>query len=146
MSPSTSTSTSVDLQPFAIDIQPDQLADLHARLASTRWPDQLPGPDWQRGVPVGYLRSLAGYWRAGFDWPAQQDRINAYPQFLTQIDGQRLHFLHVRSSRANAMPLLLIHGWPGSFVEFLELIRPLTVPANDQAPAFHLVIPSLPGF
>jgi pimeloyl-ACP methyl ester carboxylesterase len=141
-----SASTSVDLQPFAIDIPSDQLADLRARLASTRWPDQLPGPDWQRGVPVSYLRTLADYWRTDFDWHAQQDRINAYPQFLTEIDGQRLHFLHVRSPRADATPLLLVHGWPGSFVEFLDLIGPLTSPASDPAPAFHVVIPSLPGF
>jgi pimeloyl-ACP methyl ester carboxylesterase len=139
-------STSVDLHPFTIDIRPDQRADLHTRLANTRWPDQLPGPDWQRGVPVAYLRSLADYWQADFDWHAQQDRINAYPQFLTDIDGQQLHFLHVRSARADATPLLLVHGWPGSFIEFLDLIGPLSSPASDQEPAFHLVIPSLPGF
>ena len=94
---------------------------------------------------MSYLRELAGYWAEKFDWRAQEATLNEYPQFTTEIDGQRVHFLHVRSARTDATPLLLIHGWPGSVVDFLDLIEPLTAPAADE-PAFHLVIPSVPGF
>jgi pimeloyl-ACP methyl ester carboxylesterase len=98
---------------------------------------------------VGYLRDLVEYWRAGYDWRAEEARINGFPQFTTEIDGQVIHFLHVRSSNPRAMPLVLTHGWPGSFVEFLGLIGPLSKPqehGGDPADAFHLVIPSIPGF
>jgi pimeloyl-ACP methyl ester carboxylesterase len=131
--------TKPDIQPFRIDIPQADLDDLAARLDRTRWPDQLPGPDRARGIPVDAVRDLARYWRAGYDWRAQEARLNAYPQFVTDIDGQRVHFLHVRSARPDALPLLLLHGWPGSVVEFLDVIGPL-------AETFDLVIPSLPGF
>jgi pimeloyl-ACP methyl ester carboxylesterase len=134
---------------FQISIPQGDLDDLAARLARTRWPASLPGAPWERGVPVGYLRELAGYWRTGFDWRAAEARLNAYPQFITEIDGQRIHFLHVRSPEPDATPLLLLHGWPGSIVEFQSVIGPLTDPRRhgaDPGPAFDLVIPSLPGF
>ncbi|TYB50635.1 epoxide hydrolase 1 [Nonomuraea sp. PA05] len=127
------------IHPFRIEIPQQDLDDLHARLARTRWQDQLPGTSWERGVPVGYLRELAEYWRTGYDWRAHEAKLNELPHHTTTIDGQRLHFVHVRSARADALPLMLLHGWPGTFVEFLDVIEPLS---RD----FHLVVPSLPGF
>ena len=137
------------LEPFRIAIPEADLADLTTRLAATRWPEQLPGTPWQRGVPVDYLKQLADYWANGFDWRAQEAELNSYPQFRTQIDGQTVHFLHVESPEPNARPLILLHGWPGSVVEFLDIIRPLSNPRAhglDPGQAFHLVIPSLVGF
>jgi pimeloyl-ACP methyl ester carboxylesterase len=137
------------IRPYRISVPQADIDDLRERLARTRWLRDLPGTGWERGVPAGYLEELAGYWATGFDWPAQQAALNAYPQFITTIDGTDLHFLHVRSADPDATPLLLLHGWPGSIVEFLDLIGPLTDPARhggDQAAAFHLVIPSLPGY
>ncbi|UBU18131.1 epoxide hydrolase family protein [Nonomuraea gerenzanensis] len=127
------------IHPFRIEIPQQDLDDLRTRLAMTRWQDQLPGTGWERGVPAGYLRELAEYWRTGYDWRAHEARLNELPHYTTTIDGQRLHFVHVRSARADALPLMLLHGWPGTFVEFLDVIEPLS---RD----FHLVIPSLPGF
>ncbi|MCG5215328.1 epoxide hydrolase family protein [Streptosporangium sp. KLBMP 9127] len=128
-----------EITPFHLDIPQSDLDDLHDRLARTRWPDDLPGVGWAYGVPVGYLRELAAYWRNGYDWRAQEARINEFPQFTTQIDGQNIHFLHVRSQDPGAIPLIVTHGWPGSVVEFLDVIGPLSE-------SFHLVIPSIPGF
>ena len=139
----------LSLEPFRIAIPDADLADLKARLAATRWPEQLPGTPWQRGVPVDYLRQLADYWAHGFDWRAQEAELNSYPQFRTQIDGQTVHFLHVESPEPTARPLILLHGWPGSVVEFLDIIGPLSNPRAhglDPAQAYHLVIPSLVGF
>jgi epoxide hydrolase len=141
--------TSSEIRPFRIDIPDGDLDDLRDRLARTRWPDELPGGGWRRGVPLGYLRQLADDWRTRFDWRAQEARLNALPQFTTEIDGQTIHFLHVRSPEAGAMPLLVTHGYPSSVVEFLEVIGPLSDPrahGGDPADAFHLVVPSLPGF
>jgi pimeloyl-ACP methyl ester carboxylesterase len=141
--------TASEIRPFRIDIPDRDLEDLRERLAGTRWPDELPGGGWRRGVPLDYLRQLADYWRAGFDWRAQEARLNALPQYTTEIDGQTVHFLHVRSPEPAAMPLLVIHGYPSSVVEFLEVIGPLSDPrahGGDRADAFHLVVPSLPGF
>ncbi|GAB2740567.1 epoxide hydrolase family protein [Amycolatopsis magusensis] len=138
-----------DIRPFSIDIPQARLDDLAARLAATRWPDELPGVGWRRGVPVAYLTDLAEYWRTGFDWRAQEAALNAHPQFVTTIDGQRLHFLHVRSPEPDATPLVVLHGWPGGVTDFLDVIGPLSDPrahGGDPADAFHLVIPSLPGF
>ncbi|MFE7797392.1 epoxide hydrolase family protein [Nocardia sp. NPDC057440] len=140
--------TNNDIHPFRIEIPQAAIDDLHDRLVRTRWIDDLPGTGWERGVPVSYLKELAGYWVEKFDWRAQEEALNAYPQFTTTIDGQNVHFLHIRSVDENATPLLLIHGWPSSVVDFLDLIGPLTDPkayGNHDAPAFHLVIPSLPG-
>ena len=141
--------STAEISPFRIEIPQSDLDDLAGRLSRTRWPASLPGAAWSRGVPVDYLRGLADYWRDGFDWRAAEARLNAYPQFTTQIDGQRIHFLHVQSPVPDATPLLLVHGWPGSVLEFSHLIGPLTDPAAHGRAfdhAFHLVIPSLPGF
>ncbi|TVT44749.1 epoxide hydrolase 1 [Amycolatopsis rhizosphaerae] len=127
------------IEPFRVDIPQSQLDDLHARLDLTRWPDQLPGTGWDYGVPLGYLRDLTGYWRHSYDWRRHERRLNTFPQFTTRIDGQEIHFLHVRSAREDALPLIITHGWPGSVAEFLELIEPLS---RD----FHLVLPSIPGY
>jgi epoxide hydrolase len=138
-----------EIRPFRIDIPQADLDDLRDRLARTRWPDELPGVGWTRGVPLGYLKELAWYWADGYDWPKQEARLNEFPQFTTTIDGQNIHFLHVRSPEPDALPLILTHGWPGSIVEFLNVIGPLTDPRahrGDPADAFHLVIPSLPGY
>jgi pimeloyl-ACP methyl ester carboxylesterase len=141
--------TSQEIQPFRIDIAETAIDDLNDRLARTRWPSELADIGWSRGVPVDYVKGLAEHWRTGYDWRAHETRLNAFPQFRTTIDRQTIHFLHVQSPEPNATPLLLIHGWPGSFVELLELIEPLTDPAahgGDSADAFHVVIPSVPGF
>ena len=138
-----------EIEQFRIDIPQQDLDDLAERLARTRWPSVLPGPAWQRGVPVGYLRDLAAYWQDGFDWRAQEEQLNSIPQYTTQIDGQTIHFQHIRSPEPHATPLLLIHGWPGSIVEFRHVTAPLSDPrahGRDRVDAFDLVIPSLPGF
>ncbi len=138
-----------EIASFRIDIPQADLDDLADRLARTRWPVQLEGTGWERGVPVDYLQNLVGYWRDHYDWREAEALINEYPQFTTGIDGATVHFLHVRSPEPTALPLILTHGWPGSIVEFLDVIGPLTDPrANgaDPATAFHLVIPSVPGF
>ena len=143
------TTTSSTIRPFRLEIPQADLDDLAERLARTRFPAPLPGDGWDTGVPVSYLREVVEHWRTSYDWRAQEAAINTYPQFLTEIDGQRVHFLHVRSPEPDALPLLLTHGWPGSFAEFLDVIGPLTDPrahGGDPAQAFHVVIPSLPGF
>jgi pimeloyl-ACP methyl ester carboxylesterase len=141
--------TSTDISPFVIAVPQTDVDDLRSRLAGTRLPAPLPGDGWDTGVPVAYLRELVEHWHDRFDWRAQERALNAHPQFTTEIDGQRIHLLHVRSAHDGALPLLLTHGWPGSFVEFLDLIGPLTNPeahGGDARDAFHVVIPSLPGF
>jgi hypothetical protein len=116
------TPASTEISPFRIDVPQADLDDLHRRLERTRWPAAITETGWERGVPSSYLKQLAEYWRTGFDWRAQEARLNAYPQFTTEIDGQVIHFLHVRSPEPNAMPLLISHGWPGSVAEFLAII------------------------
>ena len=141
--------TDARITPYRIDIPQAELDDLATRLDLTRWPDAGPGEPWTRGVDLDYLKGLTDYWRNGYDWRKAETRLNEFPQFTTEIDGQNVHFLHVRSPEADATPLLLIHGWPGSIVEFLDVIGPLSDPrahGGDPADAFHLVIPSLPGF
>src|ERR671910_2669003 len=132
------------IQPFRIEIPQADLDYLHDRLTNARWPGELPGVGWSRGVPLGYLKELAEYWRTRYDWRAQEAQLNEYPQFLTEIDGQRVHFLHVKSDQDGAKPLLITHGFPSSVAEFLPLIEPLVNPAAGQA--FHVVAPSLPGY
>jgi pimeloyl-ACP methyl ester carboxylesterase len=137
------------IRPFHIDIPQADLDDLRDRLARTRWPDQLPGVGWDYGIPLEYVRELAEYWRTGYDWRVQETKLNEFPQFSTTIDGQNVHFLHVRSPEPDALPLIMTHGWPGSVVEFMEVIGPLTDPrahGGDPADAFHLVAPSIPGY
>ena len=137
------------IRPFRINVSEDDLEDLRRRLARTRWPDELPGVGWRYGVPVGYLKELAEYWRTSYDWRKYEAELNAFPQFTTQIDGAIVHFMHVRSNEPDALPLIITHGWPGSIVEFLNVIGPLADPrahGGDPADAFHLVIPSIPGY
>jgi pimeloyl-ACP methyl ester carboxylesterase len=137
------------IQPFTIAIPEADLQDLQERLARTRWANELPGVGNEYGVPLSDLKELVDYWRGGYDWRAWEARLNAYPQFTTTIDGQRIHFLHVRSPEPEATPLIMTHGWPMSVVEYLDVIEPLSNPrahGGDPADAFHLVIPSLPGF
>jgi pimeloyl-ACP methyl ester carboxylesterase len=138
-----------EIRPFRIDVPEADLQDLQSRLARTRWPSTPRVDDWSRGVPVGYLKGLAEYWATGFDWRAQEAALNKIPQFTTEIGGQTIHFLHARSPEPNALPLILTHGWPSSPVEFTALIGPLTDPrahGGDPADAFHIVVPSLPGY
>jgi epoxide hydrolase len=136
-----------DIERFEVNVPQADLDDLANRLARVRWTDPAPADGY--GVDLGEVQDLVGYWRDSYDWRAWEARLNRYPQYTTVVDGQRIHFLHVRSPEHAALPLLLTHGWPGSVVEFLDVIDPLTNPAahgGDPADAFHLVIPSLPGF
>jgi epoxide hydrolase len=137
------------MRPYRIEIPQADLDDLRRRLAATRWPSELPGARWDRGVPLEYIKGLADYWRTGYDWRAAETQLNEFPQFITEIDGTNIHFLHVRSPEPDAVPLIATHGWPGSVAEFLSVIGPLTDPrahGGDPADAFHLIIPSIPGF
>lgn len=133
------------MEVFELKVPQADLDDLDRRLTSTRWPAPLPGDDWDTGVPVAYLKRLAEVWRRDYDWRASEARINQFPQFVTEIEGTRIHFLHVKSSFPNALPLILTHGWPGSVFEFLDVIDPLINP-RDSGDAVHVVLPSLPGF
>jgi pimeloyl-ACP methyl ester carboxylesterase len=147
--PNTDNNTIAGIRPFRIEVPQADLDDLRQRLASSRWPDELPGVGWSRGVPLGYLKDLADYWANGFDWRGQEAKLNELPQFTTEIDGQNVHFMHVRSPEPGALPLIICHGYPGSVVEFMNIIGPLTDPASfggNAADAFHVVAPSLPGF
>jgi pimeloyl-ACP methyl ester carboxylesterase len=138
-----------EILPFRIEIPQADLDDLQDRLTRTRWPNELPGVGWSRGVPLGYLKELAEYWRTAYDWRKHEATLNEFPQFLTEIDGQTIHFLHVRSPEPDALPLVLIHSWPGSFVEFMRMVGPLSDPrahGGNRADAFHVIVPSIPGF
>jgi epoxide hydrolase len=135
--------------PFRIEIPEADLRDLRERLERTRWPEAETVDDWSQGVPLAYLRDLCRYWATGYDWRATEARLNALPQFRTEIDGLGIHFLHVRSPHPDALPLVVTNGWPGSIVEYLKVIGPLTDPTahgGDAADAFHLVGPTLPGY
>lgn len=139
----------MELEPFRIAIEDYAVADLHRRLDNTRWPDELEDADWRYGTDRTYLRNLVHYWRHDFDWRLQEKAINEFPQFLASIDDLKIHFIHQRSPHPDATPLLITHGWPGSIVEFMEVIKPLTEPelfGGHQKDAFHVICPSLPGF
>lgn len=142
--------TMTKMEKFRIDIPQQRLDDLHDRLTRARWASEVPGPSPEAyGVSLAWVRELAEYWRDSYDWRAAEARLNAYPQFVTEIDGQDIHFLQIESPEPDAIPLILTHGWPGSVVEFLNLIGPLSDPrahGKDPSIAFDLVIPSLPGF
>ena len=154
--------TNTEIRPFRIEIPQAELDDLQDRLARTRWANELPPeptegviqtgplrPGWEYGVPLGYVRKLVEKWRHEYNWREWEERLNSYPQFVTEIDGQNIHFLHVRSPEPDATPLILTHGWPNTVVEYLDLIGPLSDPRShggDPAQAFHLVIPSVPGY
>ena len=137
------------IRPFRIEIPQDALIDLRRRLAATRWPERETVTDDSQGVPLATMQELARYWAADYDWRKVEARLNALPQFITGIDGLEIHFIHVRSKDENALPLIVTHGWPGSVIEQLKIIDPLSNPAAHGASAsdaFHLVIPSLPGY
>jgi epoxide hydrolase len=135
--------------PFRIAIPEADLDDLRGRLRHARWPEAETVADWSQGVPLSYLRELCRYWADGYDWRATEQRLNRLPQFRTELDGLGIHFVHVRSPHPEALPLVITHGWPGSIVEFLKVIGPLTDPTSyggEAADAFHVVCPSLPGY
>lgn len=134
-----------EIRPFVLDIPQAEIDRLHRKIDDTRWPEAEPVDDWSQGTPLAALQDLVAYWRDGYDWRACEARLNGFGQFVTEIDGLDIHFLHVRSSRDDALPLILTHGWPGSVREFFEVIPLLTEPGEGEQ-AFHLVIPSLPGF
>ena len=149
-----------ELRPFRIDIPQADLDDLTDRLARTRWTNELPldmgapqtgpiPPGWEYGVPVAYVKDLVDHWQNRYDWRSWEAMLNAHPQFTTMIDGQTIHFLHARSPEPGAIPLILTHGWPNTFLEYVDLVGPLTDPrahGGDPADAFHVIVPSLPGF
>ncbi|HZG32791.1 MAG TPA: epoxide hydrolase, partial [Sphingopyxis sp.] len=128
-----------DPRPFTVEVSQAALDDLRARIANTRWPERETVDDWDQGLPLAYAQDLATYWRGGYDWRRVEARLNAWPNYLATIDGLDIHFLHIRSASPAARPLVLTHGWPGSILEFLDVIEPLS---RD----YHLVIPSLPGY
>jgi epoxide hydrolase len=137
------------VEPFRVEVPEAVLDDLHQRLARTRYPAPLPGAGWDYGTDDGYLRELVSYWRDGYDWRAREAALNRFEHAVTGLEGQRIHFLHARSDHPGALPLILTHGWPGSIVEFLDVVEPLRDPAGhggDPADAFHVVVPSLPGY
>src|SRR5215208_957133 len=154
--------TDAEIRPFRIEVPQDDLDDLQYRLTRTRWANELPPeergsgsqagpvpPGWEYGVPVSYVKELVEYWSDGYEWRKWEAKLNQYPQFTTEIDGQNIHFLHVKSAEPDATPLILTHGWPNTVVEYLAFIGPLTDPGShggDPADAFHVVVPSLPGF
>ena len=138
-----------DISPFRVAFDPSDVEDLRRRLTSTRWPEQETVEDWSQGAPISFVRDLATYWGDQYDFDAAAARMNAWPQATTRIDDLDIHFLHARSPEPDAVPLIITHGWPGTFVEFLDVIGPLTDPAahgGDPSDAFHVVCPSLPGY
>ena len=138
-----------DIVPYRINADRGQLDDLRTRLERTRWPEPETVTDWSQGVPLAYLRDLCGYWAAGYDWSDREARLNSLPQYRTVIDGLGIHFVHVRAANPDALPLVVTHGWPGSFAQFVDVVGPLTDPerfGGDASDAFHLVLPSLPGY
>ena len=137
------------IRPFTIAVPDSDLADLRRRLAATRWPDHIPGSGWDYGCDLAWLQDLAGHWADGYDWRAAEAELNALDHVVTEVDGQRIHAIHQRSPHDDALPLVLSHGWPGSVIEFLDMVGPLTDPTahgGDAADAFHVVAPSLPGY
>src|SRR5215207_1892711 len=137
------------IEDFSIAVPQSELDDLRGRLRHTRWPEAETVDDWSQGVPLAYMRRLSAEWSETYDWRDTQARLNALPQVRTEIGGLRIHAVHARSPHANAMPLILTHGWPGSFLEFEKIIQPLTRPdahGGSVTDAFHVVCPSLPGY
>ena len=137
------------IRPFQVNVPEAELTELRRRINSTRWPDRETVTDESQGLPLATIQELARYWATDYDWRKIEAKLNALPQFITEIDGLDIHFLHVRSKHENALPLIVTHGWPGSVIEQLKIIDPLTNPTahgGSASDAFHLVIPSLPGF
>jgi pimeloyl-ACP methyl ester carboxylesterase len=140
---------STEIRPFRVDIPQDRMADLRRRIAAMRWPTRELVPDRSQGVQLAALQALARYWATEYDWRKGEAKLNALPQFMTRIDGVDMHFVHVKSPHKDALPLIMTHGWPGSVIELLETVGPLTDPTahgGEAADAFHLVLPSLPGY
>ena len=138
-----------EIHPFTIGVPDEILDDLRDRLHRTRWPDRELVDDWSQGIPLAYVREVCRYWADNYDWRSREAELNRQQHFTTRIDGVDIHFIHRRSPNPDALPLLLTHGWPGSFVEFMKVLGPLADPAahdRDPADAFHLVVPSLPGY
>src|SRR5438128_6123633 len=148
MTPTTATEKT-GLRPFRVNVPETELTELRRRINATRWPERETVTDATQGVQLATTQSLASYWAKEYDWRKVEARLNALPQFITEIDGLAIHFIHVRSKHENALPLIVTHGWPGSVIEQLKIIDPLTNPIAHGASAsdaFHLVIPSLPGY
>src|SRR5689334_18713345 len=142
------TAAGAAVRPFQVAFPDEAVQDLRRRIAATRWPEQETVPDDSQGVPLATMQELARYWATDYDWRPCEEKLNSLPQFITKIDGLDIHFIHVRSEHENALPLIVTHGWPGSIIEQLKIIDPLTNPTAhgaSAADAFHLVIPSLPG-
>ncbi|MER7008578.1 epoxide hydrolase family protein [Dactylosporangium sp. NPDC000555] len=138
-----------EVAPFTVSVGDDALDELRRRLARARWPEPAPAASWSQGVPLDWLRDLCGYWQSGYDWRRLEDRLNGLAQFTTELDGLDVHFMHLRSPHPDALPLIVTHGWPGSVVEFLDVVGPLADPVahgGEARDAFHVVCPSLPGF
>ncbi len=138
-----------DIRPFSIHVADEDLQDLRERLARTRWPNRETPEDWTQGVPLDYVKEIAEYWLTDYNWRTCEDKLNQWSGYLTEINGLDVHFLHIESPEAHARPLIMTHGWPGSIIEFLKVIGPLVDPAShggEAADAFHLVLPSLPGY
>ena len=138
-----------DVRKFEIHVDDEILTDLNDRLARTRWPDSEPVDDWTQGIPLQYVQDLCAYWQTDYNWRATEEALKSIPQYTTEIDGLEIHFLHLRSPIENAMPLVLTHGWPGSIIEFMKVLGPLSDPeahCGNADDAFHLVVPTLPGY
>jgi pimeloyl-ACP methyl ester carboxylesterase len=146
---STTVETAAEIQPFRVEIPEAQIDDLRRRIAATRWPSKELVADRSQGVQLGTLRELARFWETDYDWRKAESKLNALPQFKTEIDGVEIHFIHVKSQQENALPLIMTHGWPGSVIELLEVVGPLTDPTAHGGrveDAFDLVLPSIPGY
>src|SRR5438093_1658421 len=146
---STTAQTGTDIRPFHVDTPDEELAELSRRIAATRWPSWELVTDRSQGVQLATLQQLARYWTTEYDWRTAEAKLNALPQFTTEIDGVNIHFVHVRSAHENALPLIMTHGWPGSVIEMIDTVGPLTNPTahgGSAEDAFHLVLPSLPGY
>jgi pimeloyl-ACP methyl ester carboxylesterase len=146
---STTVETATDIRPFQVDVSDEALDDLRRRIAATQWPEKETVDDESQGVPLAMIQELARYWATDYDWRKCEEKLNALPQFITEIDGLDIHFIHVRSKHENALPLIVNHGWPGSIIEQLKIIDPLANPTAHGASAsdaFHVVIPSMPGY
>ena len=144
-----SPASTAEINTFRVEVPQAEVDDLHQRLAMTRWPDEIPGAAGSYGISLAYVKELAGYWRNEYDWRKNEALLNTLPQFTTLIDGQQIHFVHVRSEEPNAIPLLITHGWPGSIVELMKVLEPLANPrrhGGNPGDAFHVIAPSIPGY
>ena len=143
------TQRAAEVRPFVIDVPDSELSDLNRRLTRARFPDEIEGAEWTYGTNLAYLKELVDYWRNQFDWREQERKLNKFSQFKTKVDGLDVHFLHRRSEESNALPVIMIHGWPGTFFEFSKMVEPLADPVSHQgvaAVAFDVVVVSLPGY